>query len=215
MITDKEKILKAMLYDENENMLVTAKNIYFPKEFFKGRRHKDLVVIRGNLPVLQTEESYTVVFEYKNSSRIKHTASVEQSDQTQMKLRADDGEVVEDRRQFYKINVSFEGTVDFYIRNGEAVYFDKPFTVFFEDLNLGGAFITSPVEFEQDDQLKIKFLGGLDVVAQVLRIIRLDDGTPKGYGLRFADMNAAKEGQLNKFIIEQQALERRKKSGGV
>jgi hypothetical protein len=171
------------------------------------------VVLKGSgFPVLPVGTYIEAVFEYVNSARVKYITSIDISTDRQMNFHVEEGEILEERRQFYKVNVTFDGLAVFLIRNGEIMSFDSPVQLKFLNLNLGGAFIKSPVAFKIGDQIRLKFLDGeLELLSEILRVQRSERGEVSGYGCRFLDVTLSQEERLNKFIMETQIIEREKR----
>ena len=90
--------------------------------------------------------------------------------------------------------------------------FDDPIMLHFVNINLGGVYFNSDAEFEKGDQVMLNFLDGeMQLLAEILRVQKNDEGNIDGYGCRFLDVNQAQEERLARFIFECQLLERERR----
>lgn len=209
---NKDKISRVLVYDKSGRLLVTTKSVSFPRDFFKIKG-KDLVMLKGSdFPTISRGEYIDVIFEYINGTRMKYTTVIDLSTDYQINFHVGDGIALEERRSSFKINVSFDGIIPFYIRNEEIITFDVPIVVKMVNLNLGGVFFRTDFDFEEGDQVMLKFLDGeMELLSDVLRVQRKPDSSEiEGYGCKFCDVTLAQEEQLTRFIFECQLIEREK-----
>lgn len=209
---NKDKINRVLIYDVSGKMLLATSSVFFPKDFFKVKG-TDFVMLKGSdYPVLRTGEAIDAVFEYATGTRVKYKTSVDMSTDYQMNFRVADGEVLEERRRSFKIMVDMDGQSPFFIRGEEMFSFADPVELHIENINLGGVLFSSDSDFEPGDQVMLDFMDGeMQLLMEVLRIQRANDGSIVGYGCQFMDVTPSQEEKLAKFIIDCQVLERERK----
>lgn len=205
----KDKIKRVLLYDISGKMLLATESVTFPKDFFKVRG-QDLVMLRGrDFPVISKGEPIEVIFEYVNGNRVKYKTSIDICTEYQINFHVGEGTMLEERRRSFKVTVDFNGISPFYIRGEEMYSFDDPIELHFINLNLGGVYFTSSSKFEVGDQVMLSFMDGdMQLLAEILRIQRKEDGSIDGYGCRFLGINKSQEERLARFIFDCQVAER-------
>ncbi|MGN0607730.1 MAG: PilZ domain-containing protein [Oscillospiraceae bacterium] len=209
---NKDKISRVLIYDQKGRLLVTTKSVSFPKDFFKIKG-QDLVMLKGSgFPLISKGEYIDVIFEYINGTRMKYTTSIDLSTEYQINFHVGEGIALEERRQSFKINVSFDAIIPFYIRNEEMVTFDEPVTVGVVNLNLGGVYFRSDFDFEEGDQVMLSFMEGeMELLTDILRAQKKPDSDiVDGYGCRFLNITQAQEERLARYVFECQLAEREK-----
>lgn len=209
---NKDKISRVLIYDQKGRLLVTTKSVSFPKDFFKIKG-QDLVMLKGSgFPLITKGEYIDIVFEYINGTRMKYTTSIDLSTEYQINFHVGEGIALEERRHSFKINVSFNAIIPFYIRNEEMVTFDEPVTVGVVNLNLGGVYFRSDFDFEEGDQVMLSFMDGeMELLTDILRAQKKPDSdTVDGYGCRFLNITQAQEERLARYVFECQLAEREK-----
>lgn len=209
---NKDKINRVLIYDQKGRLLVTTKSVSFPKDFFKIKG-QDLVMLKGSgFPLISKGEYIDVVFEYINGTRMKYTTSIDLSTEYQINFHVGEGIALEERRQSYKINVSFDALIPFYIRSEEMVTFDEPVVVSVVNLNLGGVYFRSGFDFEEGDQVMLNFMNGeMELLTDILRAQKKPDSdTVDGYGCRFLNITQSQEERLARYVFECQLAEREK-----
>ena len=209
---NKDKISRVLIYDQKGRLLVTTKSVSFPKDFFKIKG-QDLVMLKGSgFPLISKGEYIDVIFEYINGTRMKYTTSIDLSTEYQINFHVGEGIALEERRQSFKINVSFDAIIPFYIRNEEMVTFDEPVTVGVVNLNLGGVYFRSDFDFEEGDQVMLSFMDGeMELLTDILRAQKKPDSDiVDGYGCRFLNITQAQEERLARYVFECQLAEREK-----
>ena len=206
---NKDKIVRVLIYGTGEKMLIATKSIYFPKDFFKIKG-TDLVMLKGSdFPLISKGEPISAVFEYKDGTRIKYKTTVDLCTEYQMNFHISEGEVLQERRRSFKIMVDLDGTSPFFIRGEEMFSFDDPIELHFINLNLGGVFFSANSPFECGDQVMMSFLDGeMQLLAEILRIQRDDNGNIEGYGCKFLNIPPPQEEKLARFIFDCQLMER-------
>ena len=209
---NKDKISRVLIYDQKGRLLVTTKSVSFPKDFFKIKG-QDLVMLKGSgFPLISKGEYIDIIFEYINGTRMKYTTSIDLSTEYQINFHVGEGIALEERRHSFKINVSFNAIIPFYIRNEEMVTFDEPVTVGVVNLNLGGVYFRSDFDFEEGDQVMLSFMDGeMELLTDILRAQKKPDSdTVDGYGCRFLNITQAQEERLARYVFECQLAEREK-----
>lgn len=209
---NKDKISRVLVYDAKGKLMISTKSVFFPKDFFKIRG-KELVMLKGSdFPLISKGENIEVVVEYINGNRVKYDTTVDLCTEYQINFHVGQGEVLEERRRSFKVSVDFNGLSPFYIRGEEMYAFDDPIMLHFVNINLGGVYFNSNSEFEKGDQVMLNFLDGeMQLLAEILRVQKNDEGEIDGYGCRFLDVNQAQEERLARFIFDCQVLERERR----
>ncbi|MDE5577066.1 MAG: PilZ domain-containing protein [Oscillospiraceae bacterium] len=206
---NKDKINRVLVYNQRGRMLLSAKSVSFPKDFFKIKG-MDLVMLKGtDFPLISKGEPVEAIFEYLNGDRIKYNTVIDICTEYQINFHVGEGEVLKERRRSFKVMVDMSGISPFYIRGEEMFAFDDPIELHIINLNLGGVFFSSNSGFEVGDQVMLNFLDGeMKLLTEILRIQRNDNGEIEGYGCRFLDVNQSQEERLARFIFDCQVLER-------
>ena len=206
---NKDKINRVLIYNSVGRLLISTKSVYFPKDFFKIKG-AELVMLKGSdYPVIAKGERIEAIFEYLNGDRILYKTTVDLCTEYQMNFHVFEGEMLQERRRSFKVTVDFNGMSPFYIRGEEMFSFDDPVELHFINLNLGGVFFDSSSDFEPGDQVMLHFLDGeMQILAEVLRVQRAEDGSVAGYGCRFMNVSQAQEEKLARFIFDCQVIER-------
>ncbi|MBQ3162523.1 MAG: PilZ domain-containing protein [Oscillospiraceae bacterium] len=209
---NKDKISRVLVYDANGKLLISTKSVFFPKDFFK-LKGKDLVMLKGSdFPLISKGENVEVIFEYTNGNRVKYDTTIDLCTEYQVNFHAGQGEMLAERRRSFKVSVDFNGLSPFYIRGEEMYAFDDPIMLHFVNINLGGVYFSSDAEFEKGDQVMLNFLDGeMQLLAEILRVQKNEEGGIDGYGCRFLDINQTQEERLARFIFECQLLERERR----
>lgn len=209
---NKDKINRVLIYNLSGRLMVATASVSFPKDFFKIKG-KDLVMLKGkDFPLIPKGELIEAIFEYVNGNRVKYKTTIDICTEYQINFHVGEGEVLEERRRSFKVMVDFNGISPFYIRGEEMYSFDDPIELHFVNLNLGGVYFTSNSAFEAGDQVMLSFLDGdMQILAEILRIQRKDDGSVDGYGCRFLNVNQSQEERLARFIFDCQVAERDRK----
>lgn len=213
---NKEKITKLDIYGENGQRLITTKAVTFPRDFFK-LRGLELVSVKGSdLPLLRKDEQITAIFEYLNGTRIKCETKVDISTENQLNFHVDDGEVLEERRDSYKVSTC-EPAYIFRIEHGEEVIdLEEESQATILNINLSGVLMKSSLKLEVSDVVTIKMLSdAMELRTEILRRQLDNYGELVGFGCRFLDVTHSQEEKLARYIFECQLAEReRKKNEG-
>lgn len=218
LMINKDKIMRVLIYDLGGRLLLATNSVFFPRDFFKIKG-TELVMLKGSdFPIIPKEDTIEAIFEYRDGTRVKYRTSIDLCTEYQINFHVGEGEVLQERRRSFKITVDFDGNSPFYIRGEELYPFDAPVELHFVNLNVGGVFFKSNSEFEKGDQVMLSFFGGdMQLLAEILRVQRGEDGEVEGYGCQFLNASHAQEEKLAKFILDCQVIERERKrtsSGG-
>jgi len=210
-MVNKDKISKVDVYDGKGIRQLSTKEVFFPKDFFRIKG-KELVLIKDKkMPLLEKGQMLEVVFEYINGTRVKYLTTVDICTEYQLNFHLGDGVTLSERRRSYKVNAEFEGCSEYYVRNEEMFYYEKPICLHFKDINLGGTFFYADYTFICGDQVMMKFLNGkIEVLSEILRIQTDDQGKIQGYGCKFLNVAPHQEECIARFIFECQIAEREK-----
>ncbi|MCL2054947.1 MAG: PilZ domain-containing protein [Oscillospiraceae bacterium] len=209
---NKDKVKKVFIYDAKGRLLVMSRLVTFPKDFFK-MKNREMVMVKGSdLPLIKKDSSIEVIFEYYNGLRMKYMTAVDISTNKQMNFHVGDGVEVEERRNFYKVELEIDGIAQFYMRGDEMFYFDPPISIKFKNINIGGVFLLPLAEqnLEKGDHVMFTFMNGeMNLLSEVLRVQPgPSDGELAGYGCKFISATAQQEEKIARFLFECQALER-------
>ena len=209
---NKDKISRVLVYDSRGKLMISTKSVFFPKDFFKIKG-KELVMLKGSdFPLISKGENVEIIFEYINGNRVKYSTTIDLCTEYQVNFHVGQGEVLEERRRSFKVSVDFDGLSTFFIRGEEMFAFDDPVMLHFVNINLGGVYFKSSSEFEKGDQVMLSFLDGeMQLLAEILRVQKNDEGDIDGYGCRFLDVNQSQEERLARFIFDCQVLERERR----
>lgn len=213
---NKDKISKVLIYNSMGRMLISTESVYFPKDFFKIKG-SELVMLKGsNYPVIAKDEKIEAIFEYINGDRVRYQTKVDLCTEYQLNFHVSEGEMLQERRRSFKVMVDFDAMSPFYIRGEEMYSFDDPVELHFVNLNLGGVLFSSTSEFEVGDQVMLHFLDGeMQLLAEVLRIQRDENGNVVGYGCRFLNVNSTQEEKLARFIFDCQVADRERRKAAA
>lgn len=208
----KDKILKADIYKADGSHLLTTKAITFPRDFFKVKGY-ELVSIRSTkLPVIRKNDELTVVFEYSNGTRIRCKTKVDISTSEQMNFHVDDGEVLEERRNSYKVATKEPAYIIRLETQDDTIDLEEPFKVTILNINLSGILMHSDMELKIGDIVTIKLLNGnMELRTEILRRQFNNDGELVGYGCRFLDVTPSQEEKIARHLFECQLAERDRK----
>ena len=213
---NKDKISKVLIYNSMGKLLISTESVYFPKDFFKIKG-SELVMLKGSdYRVIAKDERIEAIFEYINGDRVRYQTKVDLCTEYQMNFHVSEGEMLQERRRSFKVMVDFNAMSPFYIRGEEMYSFDDPVELHFINLNLGGVLFSSTSEFEVGDQVMLHFLDGeMQLLAEVLRVQRDENGDIVGYGCRFMNINPSQEEKLARFIFDCQLADRERRKAAA
>ncbi|MGN0641528.1 MAG: PilZ domain-containing protein [Huintestinicola sp.] len=206
---NKEKITRVDIYDKNGNRIISTKSFTFPRDFFKIRGLELVVVKCAGLPVLSREDPITAVFEYVNGTRIQCVTKVDISTEEQLNFHVDDGIVLEERRNSFKVKTDTEVLISCLDRDGEKTEFDPPIKARLLNINLGGVLMNCSEQLVPDDVITLLMLDEtIALQTKILRIQLDNNGDMIGYGCQFMEVSHGQEEKIARFIFEKQLEER-------
>ncbi len=213
------KVIRVEVLNEDGTLIVKAeKHFVVPPNI--NSDEESIVMIKGKgLPELQNNRVVHLILTTKANDRIKLTGMISMSMDKQMNIRitrANDTQVLKERRRFYKLKVDVSGRALFYIRDEKTERYDEPRPIKVHDINLGGVFFSVDDEYMNDDMvcIEVDLLEDypLNAAVRILRVQRDADGTIIGYGCEFQGLTAAQEDYIGKFVYKVQSEERMKKA---
>lgn len=210
---NKDKIIRAEIFDTGGKLIVSTVLLEFPKDFF-NIRNTEFVVFKGiNIPPVKMGEDVDVVFYYLNGTRIKYATTIDLATDMQVNVHIGSNyTVLEERRRYYKTEINTIGKVTSYKRDDEEVVFEEPIFVRVKNINIGGVFLISNYEFIVGDLLTLSILEEtINVKTEIIRIQIDSGGDRAGYGCRFLDVPLTDEEILSRYINKCQLLERDKR----
>lgn len=216
---NKDKIQRVDVYDENGKRLLSTKSFTFPRDFFK-LKGLELVAIKGtDLPMLSKGDKITVVFEYLNGTRIQCNTKIDLSTDLQLNFHVDDGMVLEERRNSYKVKTPGACAKILQIERGEEEIADleEPYTAAIININLTGVLMQCDIELNVGDIVRLKLLDDpIELNTEILRLQFDNEDVLVGYGCRFLDVTPPQEEKIARFIFNCQLAEReRRKNEGL
>lgn len=218
-MVNKDKIIKVSIYDAESKLIFSSNSIDWPRDFFKFK-HKELCVIKGkNIPNLHKDTPVTVIFEYRDGTRVQCDTVIDICTEHQINIHVDDGKVLEERRRSFKISVELPGSISFFTRDEETLQFEDPIECRIKNINLGGVFFSCDYEFMKGDCVSLSlFDEQMDLLTEILRLQLNNDGELLGYGCKFQGITPQQEEKIARYIFDVQLAERerkRKLAGGL
>ena len=215
---NKDKIQRVDIYDENGKRLLSTNAFSFPRDFFK-LKGLDLVSIKGNdLPLLSKGDNITVIFEYLNGTRIQCKTSIDLSTDLQLNFHVDDGIILEERRNSYKVNTPgvYAKILSIERGEGETTDLEDPYPAAIVNINLTGVLMKCDMELNVGDIIRLKLLDDpIELNTEILRLQLDNQNNLVGYGCRFLDVTSPQEEKIARFIFNCQLAEReRRKNEG-
>lgn len=209
---NKDKIIKAEVYNKAGKLIISTASPEFPKDFF-SIRGTDFVVLKDKkVAPAQIGEPVDAIFYYINGTRIKYETVIDLATDMQVNIHVGpDYTIMEERRRFFKVEVDAAGLIKSFVRSGKETLFEEPLTVRIKNINLGGVFMISNVEFLIGDTFTL-FLPecGVEASTEVLRVQRDEEGIVAGYGCKFLNLSPAGEEKISRFVFECQKKDREK-----
>lgn len=215
---NKDKIVRADIVDKNGKLIITTKQLEFPRDFF-NLKGTEFVVFKGaNIKEIAIGTPVDVIIYYRNGSRFQYDTVIDLATDLQVNVHlGQQYTVLEERRRYYKTETNIEGTATNIIRGEEKelVGDHKIFNVRLVNINLGGVFLTSDeFEFYNGDCFDLSILDGEVVVpTEILRTQCGDDGKIIGYGCKFIRLTPSQEERVGRHIFECQLIYREKNRG--
>lgn len=213
-MVNKERIIKIEVIDKEGHMIISTKNIEFPKDFFHFSTKEFLILKSQKIRPATIGTKVAVIVFYMNGTRIRYETDVDLVTENQVNVHLPkDYTVMEERRNFFKTETNLFGTVDGYTRGEENITFDTPITVQIKNINIGGVFMVSDFNFDIGDEVFLTIINDKIKVAAVLirRQVNSETGETEGYGCRFEGVTGAQEESISRYIFECQLAERNKR----
>ena len=207
---NKEKIVKAEIFDANGNVVISTDIFEFPKDFFSFSA-KEFVVLKGDCKIPANKgDKVEAIFYYRNGNRIKYETTLDLATDFQVNIHlGKDYTLLEERRRFFKTCTNITGKVLMYTRDEETSEFNPELNVNILNINIGGIFMSADFEFKPGDKFLLSFLDGkVKPMAQVLRLQPVGDTEKVGFGCKFETLTASEEETVSRFIFDCQLQER-------
>lgn len=207
---NKDKIRKVDIYcSDGKHMLCTSK-IQFPRDFFKIRGWELVTVKSSGLPVFSKEDSFYAIFEYTDGTRIKCETRIDISTEYQLNFHVDEGMVLEERRNSFKVTTPNTFAYIIRIERGEEVIdLEEELKVRIININLTGVLMSCEIDLDPENIVTLKLLdGAMELRTEILRKQLDSAGELTGYGCRFLDVSPAQEEKIARYIFDCQLAER-------
>lgn len=207
---NKDKIRKVDIYSSDDRHLLSTGKIQFPRDFFKIRGW-ELVTIKSNgLPVFHRGDSIYAIFEYTDGTRIKCDTRIDISTEYQLNFHVDEGTVLEERRNSFKVATPNTFAYIIRIERGEEIIdLEEEFKVRIMNINLTGVLMSCTMDLEPMTVITLKLLdGSIEMRTEVLRKQLNAIGEFTGYGCRFLDVSPSQEEKIARYIFDCQLAER-------
>lgn len=211
-MTGKGKVIGIELFDEKNSFIMSVKKKSF---VMKIERHDEpLIIIKGKeLPDFDCFRQLNVVFEMANGERLKYKGRISVSTAHQLNIEIIDtnAKIMPERRTFLKIKVDAKARLMSASINSEIVTFDRSKYVQLRDINVGGVYVMTDVEFNISDVLRLRLDledEKVEISAEVLRVECLDGLC--GIGCKFLSATHKQEEAIAKYVYRKQREERRK-----
>lgn len=209
-VVNKDKIIKAEIYNSNDQLIISTETFEFPKDFFSFSS-KEFIVLKGTIKVDANKgDKVYAVFYYRNGNRIRYDTEVDLCTDLQVNIHIGrDYQLLEERRRSFKTQTDVGAFVLSVIRNDETEVLNPPKAIRIHNINLGGIFIVSDYEFKVGDKFLISMLDDkIQTLVSVLRKQKVDNSDLPGYGCRFETITPQQESLLSRFIFDCQLAER-------
>lgn len=212
---NKDRIQKVDIYGEGMKHLFSTKAFTFPKDFFKIKGWELVSIKQANLPIMRKGDVVSAVFEYSNGTRVRCDTKVDISTSEQMNFHVDDGYVLEERRNSFKVATPNEYAKICRIEHIDDTVTDleEPFRVRIHNINLTGVFMESSTELQAGEIVGLlMFDETVELRTEILRVQKDNDGGIIGYGCKFHDVTPAIEEKIARFIFNLQVQERERRN---
>lgn len=213
-MTGKGKVIGIELFDEKNSFIMSVKKKSF---VMKVDRHDDpLVIIKGKaLPDFECFRQLNIVFEMSDGERLKYKGRVSVSTPHQLNVEVIDrnAKILPERRTFLKIKVDVKARLMSASIGGEIVTFDRSKHVQLRDINVGGVYAVTDVEFNISDVIRLRLDledEKVELSAEVLRVECIDGLC--GIGCKFLSTTYKQEEAIAKYVYRKQREERRKET---
>ena len=213
-MTEKDKVVSIDVFDEKNTfiMSVNKKSIIIKND----RNDETLIIIKGkDLPDFDSYFKLNLIFEMISGERLKYKARVSVSTPHQLNVEITDenAKLMPERRTFLKIKVNIKARLMYAAVGEQITTFDRSKLVDIRDINVGGVYAVSDVEFNISDVLRLRLDLGeekIELSAEVLRVECIDGKC--GLGCKFLSATHKQEEALSKYIYRKQREQRRKET---
>lgn len=216
----RERILKLDVLTPDNTRILTANSRQFSipivTNSVTGQSETMLIVKGRDIPEIERNSEISVITYMRSGERIKYPGFVSLSTEYQLNvlLRTSRGQVMEERRRYYKVEADIQCIINSIERDGGRIALTKPATAKIKDMNIGGVFLCyCDEDMRQGDRLMLSMeLGSkmVDVAAEIVRVQFNAAGDPTGYGCKFLNVPPSLEEVFARFVFNVQ-LENLKK----
>lgn len=209
----KDKIERVSLYGADDSLIITIE-----KKFKIVEKPSRTVFIKQVIPEsVEVGSTVKVVLHTKKRENKTFSGQIISAGKASFTVQLENElSPEEERRRFVKVKTAAEGIITFVTRDEKLMKFDKPLPIEIKDINIGGLFIQSDIEFRRGDIIMLEaFLGdsSLKSSAEVLRAQPCEENKDVcGYGCRFIQLNPSEEEMITRYIYRAQVIERRRKA---
>lgn len=212
----REKILKIDIVTPEEVRILSANNKQFSIQTLDNGTYSqssdNLLIIKGRgLPEIEYNAEVFVITSMRNGQRIKYPAYVSMSSEMQLNLvvRIHSGELLKERRRYFKIEANIPCVINMVERNGNRTVLESPYLTKIKNINIGGVFLCMCTEenLRVDDKLMLSldlYDRIVDVEAIILRAQTNAAGDLEGYGCQFINTPRAIEDVISGYIVKLQ-----------
>ncbi len=213
----RDKVLKIDIITSEDTRILSVGSRQFALQEYEGgtsfRGENDMIlIIKGKgLPEIERNSSLFVIISMKNSQRIKYPAYVSASTDMQLNIivKTALGEILQERRRYYKVEVDIPCVINIVERNGNRTVLESPYLTRIKDINIGGVFLNAcnGEEFQKNDHLMLSIdlnEKSLDMEAEILRVQKNAAGDVTGYGCKFLNTHPSDEDVISRYVIELQ-----------
>ena len=207
---NKEKIVKAEIFDTKGNVVISTDTLEFPKDFFSFSS-KEFVVLKGNCKIPANKgDKVEAIFYYRNGNRVKYETVIDLATDFQVNIHlGKDYTLLEERRGSFKTCTNIAGKILMYTRNQETEEFSPELNANILNINIGGIFMSADFDFEPGDKFLLSFLDGkVKPMTQILRRQPVGDTGKIGFGCKFEALTPSEEETVSRFIFDCQLQER-------
>lgn len=216
----RERILKLDVLTPDNTRILTANSRQFSIPIVTNSvtgQSETMLIIKGrDIPEIERNSEISVITYMRSGERIKYPGFVSLSTEYQLNvlLRTARGQVMEERRRYYKVEADIRCIINSIEREGGRIALTKPATAKIKDMNIGGVFLCyCDEDMRQGDKLMLSMeLGNkmVDVAAEIVRVQINAAGDPTGYGCKFLNVPPSLEEVFARFVFNVQ-LENLKK----
>ena len=208
---NKDKIVRAEIFDREGRCIVSTQTLDFPKDFFNLKGTEFVIFKSDKVLPINKGEKVSAIFFYRNGTRIQYDTVIDVATEMQVNVHLGrDYKVLEERRRYYKTQTDLEAMVTEVFRGEEKPENSDKIPVRIANMNIGGVFmLPSAFEFWAGDRFILSMINDkIVVMCEVLRLQRDTDNNLQGYGCRFESLTKTQEEIIGRFLIECQLAER-------